>query len=63
MQARLKTDGWDYGRRSIHYEAALQDAFPGGRIPSVATIPRLVVSSVGQVDPAPRGSARSPLGS
>jgi hypothetical protein len=34
----LKMDGWDYGSRSVHYEAALQDVFPGGLIPSVATI-------------------------
>ncbi len=53
IRKQLKADGWDYGPRTIHYEAALQDAFPGGKIPSVATIARLL-SSVGQVDAAPR---------
>lgn len=58
IRKRLKTDGWDYGPRSVHYEAALQDIFPGDRIPSVATIARLL-SSVGQVDPAPRKRPKS----
>lgn len=58
IRKRLTTDGWDYGPRSVHYEAALQDAFPGGRIPSVATIARLL-SSVGQVERAPRKRPKS----
>lgn len=58
IRKQLKTDGWDYGPRSIYYEAALQDIFPGGRIPSVATIARLL-SSVGQVDPSPKKRPRS----
>jgi hypothetical protein len=58
IRKQLKFEGWDYGPRTIHYEAALQDTFPGGRIPSVATIARLL-SSVGQVDPAPRKRPKS----
>lgn len=58
IRKRLKKDGWDYGPRSIHYEAAMQDAFPGDFIPSVATIGRLL-SAVGQVDPAPKKRPKS----
>lgn len=58
IRKQLKTDGWDYGPRSIHYEAALQDGFPGGRVPSVATIARLL-ASVGQVDASPRKRPKS----
>lgn len=58
IRKQLKTDGWDYGPRSIHYEAALQEHFPGARVPSVATIARLL-SSVGQVDAAPRKRPKS----
>lgn len=58
IRKQLKTDGWDYGPRSIHYEAALQDEFPGGRVPSIATIARLL-SGVGQVDAAPRKRPKS----
>lgn len=58
ISKQLKADGWDYGPVSIHYEAALQDTFPGGRIPSVATIARLL-ASVGQVDAAPRKRPKS----
>lgn len=52
IRKRLKSDGWDYGPRTIHYEAATQESFPGETVPSVATIARLL-SAVGQVDPAP----------
>ena len=58
IRKQLKTDGWDYGPRTIYYEAALQDTFPGERIPSVATIARLL-SSVGQVDAAPKKRPKS----
>jgi hypothetical protein len=58
IRKQLKADGWDYGPRTIHYEAALQDGFPGGMVPSVATIARLL-SSVGQVDSAPRKRPKS----
>ena len=58
IRKQLKKDGWDYGPRSIHYEAAMQDAFPGELIPSVATIARLL-SAVGQVDPAPKKRPKS----
>lgn len=58
VRRQLRADGWDYGPRSIHYEAALQDAFPGGRIPSVPTIARHL-ASVGQVDVSPRKRPRS----
>ena len=58
IRKQLKKDGWDYGPRSIHYEAALSDSFPGGRIPSRATIARLL-KSVGHVDTAPRKRPKS----
>ncbi len=49
----LKKDGWDYGPKTIHYEATILDGFLGGQIPSVATIARLL-SSVGHVERSPR---------
>lgn len=58
IRKQLKRDGWDYGPRSVHYEAALAGSFPGQRVPSVATIARLL-KSVGHVDPAPRKRPRS----
>ena len=58
IRKQLKSDGWDYGPRSIYYEAALAESFPGGIVPSVATIARLL-ASVGQVDAAPRKRPRS----
>ena len=29
IREQLKSDGWDYGPRSIYYEVTLQDGFPG----------------------------------
>lgn len=58
IRKQLKSDGWDYGPRTIHYEAAMQESFPGGAIPSVATIGRLL-SAVGQIDPAPKKRPKS----
>ena len=58
IRQRLRADGWDYGPRSIHYEATRLDDFPGERVPSVATIGRLL-ASVGQVDASPRKRPRS----
>lgn len=58
IRKQLKADGWDYGPLSIHYEAALLDDFPGRRVPSVATIARLL-ASVGQVDSSPRKRPKS----
>lgn len=58
IRKQLKSDGWDYGPRSIYYEAALVETFPGGTVPSVATIARLL-RGVGQVDAAPRKRPRS----
>lgn len=58
IRKQLKTDGWDYGPRSIYHEAALQETFPGSRVPSVATIARLL-SAVGQVDAAPKKRPKS----
>ena len=49
IRRQLRADGWDYGPRSIHYEAALQEGFPGRQVPSVPTIARHL-ASVGQVD-------------
>lgn len=58
IRKTLKAQGWDYGPRSIYYEAVMQETFPGGQIPSVATIARLL-SSVGQVDAAPKKRPKS----
>lgn len=58
IRKQLKADGWDYGPRSIYYEAALDDGFPGGKVPSVATIARLL-AAVGQVDASPKKRPKS----
>lgn len=58
IRKRLKKDGWDYGPRTIFYEATIQDDFPGGKVPSVATIARLL-ASVGHVDRSPRKRPKS----
>ena len=58
IRKQLKSDGWDYGPLTIYYEVAIQAAFPGGKVPSVATIARLL-ASVGQVDHAPRKRPKS----
>ena len=58
IRKQLKADGWDYGPRSISFEAALSESFPGGAVPSVATIARLL-AAVGQVDASPRKRPRS----
>src|SRR5690625_1414653 len=58
IRKMLKAQGWDVGSRSIYYEAVMQQTFPGGHIPSVATIARLF-ASVGQVDAAPKKRPRS----
>ncbi|MFC5931643.1 transposase [Cryobacterium melibiosiphilum] len=58
IRKQLKTDGWDYGPRSIYYEAAMDSGFPGGKVPSVATIARLL-ARVGQVDASPRKRPKS----
>ena len=34
IRKQLKTDGWDYGPKTIHYEALIADTFPGGKVPS-----------------------------
>ena len=59
IRQRLKKDGWDYGPKTIHYEATInEDQFPGGKIPSVATIARLL-AGVGHVDRNPRKRPKS----
>lgn len=58
IRKQLKADGWDYGPKTIHYEATIQEAFPGGQVPSVATIGRLL-AAVGQVDRNPRKRPKS----
>lgn len=58
IRKQLKADGWDYGPRSIYYEASLAKEFPGDRVPSVATIARLL-AAVGQVDASPKKRPRS----
>ncbi|KSU68211.1 IS481 family transposase [Arthrobacter sp. NIO-1057] len=59
IRQKLKKDGWDYGPKTIHYEATInEDTFPGGRIPSVATIGRLL-AGVGHVDRNPRKRPKS----
>lgn len=52
IRKQLKTGGWDYGPRTIGEE------FPGGQIPSPATIARLLVS-VGHVDASPKKRPKS----
>lgn len=58
IRKQLKHDGWDYGPKTIHYEATILNAFPGGQVPSVATIGRLL-AAVGQVDRNPRKRPKS----
>jgi len=58
IRKTLKAQGWEYGPRSIYYEAVMQETFPGDHIPSVATIARLL-ASVGQVDAAPKKRPKS----
>lgn len=58
IRKQLRADGWDYGPLSVHYEAAMQEDFPGGQVPSVATIARHL-ASVGQVDASARKRPRS----
>ncbi|MGO1694084.1 MAG: integrase core domain-containing protein [Arthrobacter sp.] len=58
IRKQLKSDGWDYGPLTIYYEATIQDAFPGGKVPSVATIARLL-ASVGHVERSPRKRPKS----
>lgn len=58
IRKQLKADGCDYGPRTIYYEAAMLDEFPDGKVPSVATIARLL-ASVGQVDPSPKKRPKS----
>lgn len=48
----------DYGPLAIYYGATIQDTFPGGKDPSVASIASLL-ASVGQVDHAPRKRPKS----
>jgi len=59
IRQKLKKDGWDYGPKTIHYEATINEAtFPGGKIPSIATIGRLL-TCVGHVDRNPRKRPKS----
>ncbi|WP_417219630.1 integrase core domain-containing protein [Arthrobacter sp.] len=58
IRKQLKDDGWDYGPHTIYYEANIQDSFPGTKVPSVATIGRLL-ATVGQVERAPRKRPKS----
>lgn len=58
IRKQLKKDGWDYGPKTIHYETTTQHEFPSGKIPSVATIARLL-ASVGHVERNPRKRPKS----
>lgn len=58
IRKHLKAEGWDYGPRTIYYEATVQESFPGGKVPSVATIARLL-ASVGHVDASPKKRPKS----
>lgn len=58
IRKQLKVDGWDYGPRTIYYEATIAESFPGGKVPSPATIARLL-TSVGQVDASPKKRPKS----
>ncbi|GAA2945225.1 hypothetical protein GCM10010525_06110 [Glutamicibacter bergerei] len=33
IRKQLKNDGWDYGPKTIHYEATIKDSFPGETVP------------------------------
>ena len=46
------------GQKTIHYEATIQESFPGGQVPSVATNARLL-AAVGQVERNPRKRPKS----
>lgn len=48
----------DYGPKTIHYEALIADIFPGGKVPSPATIARLL-ASVGHVEASPKKRPKS----
>ena len=58
IRTQLKDDGWDYGPKTIHYEATIQESFPGNKVPSTATIARLL-AGVGHVDRNPRKRPKS----
>lgn len=58
IRKQLKADGWDYGPRTIYYEAAISETFPATTIPSPATIARLL-ASVGHVDASPKKRPKS----
>lgn len=58
IRNQLKNDGWDYGPKTIRYEATIQATFPGGHAPSIATIARLL-SGVGHVNRNPRKRPKS----
>lgn len=59
IRQRLKKDGWDYGPKTVHYEATISEGqFPGGKIPSDATVARLL-AGVGHVDRNPRKRPKS----
>src|SRR5699024_4827198 len=49
---------WDYGPKTIHYEALIADTFPGGKVPSPSTIARLL-ASVGHVEASPKKRPKS----
>ncbi|MBP2411529.1 hypothetical protein JOF48_000328 [Arthrobacter stackebrandtii] len=55
---RALTMSGGLGPLTIYYEETIQESFPGGVVPSVATIARLL-SSVGHVDAAPRKRPKS----
>lgn len=58
IRKQLKADGWDYGPRTIYYEAAISESFPAATLPSPATIARLL-ASVGHVDASPKKRPKS----
>lgn len=58
IRKQLKADGWDYGPRTIYYEATIAEFFPGGEAPAPVTIARLL-TSVGQVDTSPKKRPKS----
>lgn len=63
IRKQLKTDGWDYGPKTIHYEAPIADTFPGGKVSSPATIARLS-ASVSHVESSPKKRCtEAPFGS
>lgn len=58
IRRQIKKTGWDYGPKTIHCVVTSSQEFPGGTVPSVATIDRLL-ASVRHVDRNPHKRPKS----